>query len=115
MVETPKEVEQQRRDKNAQKESVGHECIAINSDTPIPTNWRQFLSCRHCKKKLTAYIGNELLAMMPALLRGQQQFFCNIGRDVVFTDNTGETSMCPYLWTNAKRLHGMASLHSLLW
>ena len=45
MVEKAKEVEQQRRDKNAQ--SVRHECIAINIDTSTPTKWRQFLSCWH--------------------------------------------------------------------
>ena len=110
MPETPKELEQQRRDKGAQKDLSGHECIDVHNDLQIPTKWRQFLSCRRCKKQLTTYLAQELLRIV---IRGEQQFYCNMGCDVFVTDVTGETTKCPHLWTNANEGDLMVWLHCI--
>ena len=49
MPETPKELEQKRRDKGANQDS-GHECTEFQGDTAIPAKWRSLLACRRCKQ-----------------------------------------------------------------
>ena len=58
MSETPKELEQSRRDKNTSSELSDHECLAYTS---IPTKWRSILACRICKKALICYIAIDML------------------------------------------------------
>lgn len=79
MKETPKEIEQKRRDNNADKTRVAHSCTALNRTTSIPTNWRSLLACRTCKKGLTQYIAEEMITLVPSMLSRNQTFFCNKG------------------------------------
>ena len=67
--ESPKEIEQIRRDKNA-KEKVGpHDCVEFSSDLLLPEKWRNVLSCRICKKSLTKYIAEDMLRLVPHSLQ----------------------------------------------
>lgn len=77
--ESPKEIEQHRRDKCA-KEKVGpHNCVQFSSDLLIPDKWRNVLSCRICKKSLTRYIAEDMLRLLPHSLQSHQQFITNAG------------------------------------
>lgn len=60
LPETPKEIEQSRRDIATNSMAEQHQCMdAIDSTTKLPSNWRLFLSCRICKMKLTSYLAEE--------------------------------------------------------
>ena len=50
--ESPKEIEQRRRDKSASEVVGAHECIEFSGDLLVPEKWRSVLSCRNCKKNL---------------------------------------------------------------
>ena len=58
LTETPKELEQRRRDKAV--ESAIHHCTAFSGDLMLPTKWRDLLECRSCKKELTEYVADEM-------------------------------------------------------
>ena len=60
--ESPKEIEQNRRDKCAKEEVGPHNCVEFSSDLLIPDKWRNVLSCRICKKSLTRYIAEFISA-----------------------------------------------------
>ena len=48
LKETPKQLEQRRRD--TESPAPDHQCSTLDSSTPVPSPWRSFLSCRKCKK-----------------------------------------------------------------
>ena len=51
--ESPKQIEQDRRDKGNQGETTGvHSCTEFCSDLLIPDRWRSVLRCRNCKGNL---------------------------------------------------------------
>lgn len=75
LTETPKEIEHRRRDKN----DNDHKCTSFESNQPTPRNWRSILGCRDCKKKLTAYLGSEILEVGTKQLKTNQKLFTNIG------------------------------------
>ena len=62
--ESPKEIEQLRRDKITQEASYSHHCIDFCTDLMVPGNWRTILSCRTCKKSLTAYVADDMLRLI---------------------------------------------------
>ena len=67
MRESPKELEQRRRDSGAEH-SENHECVPLNSSTTLPTKWRALLACRRCKQCLTEYLAQEMLMLAPQIL-----------------------------------------------
>ena len=101
MKETPKELEQKRRDESVQTTKVDHICGHIDNNTTVPTNWRSFLTCRRCKKDLTEYLATEILNVVPSIFSAEQAVFCNIGVDAYTTSNSKEILPCPSLWTDA--------------
>jgi len=76
LAETPKELEQRRRDKAV--ESANHHCTAFSGDLMLPTKWRDLLARRSCKKELTEYVADEMLTLVQRSLRANQTFVANI-------------------------------------
>ena len=113
MSETPKEIEQKRRDSTASKKDANRRCTEITSNTPIQSNWRAFLECRPCKRTLTRYLGHELLFIAPKFLSSDQTFICNIGEVAQSTSHTGDNLPCPQLWTNADEADMRVWLHCI--
>ena len=113
MPETPKELEQKRRDNSAEKTSSSHDCTEINSTTVIPTNWRALLGCRKCKKNLTKYVAEEMLSLIPTILNGNQTLTCNIGEVAQSVTSTTETLPRPMLWSNADEADMRVWLHCM--
>ena len=54
LPETPKELEQRRRDKAV--DTSNHNCTQFSSDMILPCKWRSIIACRTCKKELTSYL-----------------------------------------------------------
>ena len=111
MAETPKELEQKRRDSTAKKNDTNHVCAEITSKAPLQTNWRAFLACRQCKKELTNYLGQEFLSIVAKFLTIHQTFICNIGEVAQSVTHAGENLPCPQLWTNADEADMRVWLH----
>ena len=110
MRETPKELEQRRRDSSAQH-CENHECVHLSSTTEIPSKWRALLACRKCKQCLTQYLGHEMLKLVQQLLSSTQSFVCNIGEVAYCATSSGERLPCPQLWTNADEADLRVWLH----
>ena len=53
MPETPKEIEQARRDAHSSSSPIDHTCTEIHHQTDVPNKWRNLLGCRSCKRSLT--------------------------------------------------------------
>ena len=79
--ETPKEIEQMRRDGTMNNASTRHHCIDFCSDLLVPEKWRTVLGCRKCKKSLTSYIADDMLRLIcnDRSFRSHQTFIANIG------------------------------------
>ena len=101
MKETPKEIEQKRRDNNADKTRA---CKDLNCTTSIPTNWHALLACKTCKKCLTQYIAEEMITLVPSMLSRNQTFFCNKQEIAFSVTSCNEILPCPQLWTMLMRL-----------
>ena len=78
--ESPKEIEQLRRDQHASKAKCTHNCTDFCSDLLIPEKWREILGCRICKKSLVAYIADDMLRLIgqDRLLQSHQSLIANI-------------------------------------
>jgi hypothetical protein len=69
-TESPKDIEQRRRDKGM-KEQVGtHNFIDFRL---IPEKWRGVLTCRACKRNLIQYVAEDMLRLMSHTLHSHQQ------------------------------------------
>ena len=110
MRETPKELEQRRRDSSVEH-CENHECVHLSSTTEIPSKWRALLACRKCKQCLTRYLGHEMLKLVQQLLSSTQSFVCNIGEVAYCVTSSGEKLSCPQLWTNADEADLRVWLH----
>ena len=69
--------------------------------THVLTNWRALLACWKCKQCFTYYLAQEMLSLVPQLLKNTQ----------VFVMSTGETLPCPQLCTNAEEAAQRVWLH----
>ncbi len=50
------------------------------SDTDrVPTNWKEFIACRHCKQKLITYLSVKTLALSPGIMIRSDQKFITAG------------------------------------
>ena len=76
--ESPKEIEQRRRDSGIQDISTSHHCTDFCSDLIEPERWRSVLGCRTCKANLTVYIADDMLRFVAHSLHSNQQFITNI-------------------------------------
>ena len=110
MRETPKELEQRRRDSSVEH-CENHERVHLSSTTEIPSKWRALLACRKCKQCLTRYLGHEMLKLVQQLLSSTQSFVCNIGEVAYCVTSSGEKLSCPQLWTNADEADLRVWLH----
>ena len=110
MPETPKELEQKRRDKGANQDS-GHECTEFQGDTAIPAKWRPLLACRRCKKRLILYISSEMLTLASSILSSEQDFICNSAQTAYSVTSNGDKQLCPSLWSNAEEADLRVCLH----
>lgn len=61
MPETPKEIEQARRD--AQKSPIDHKCGDIHHQMGISNKWRNLLGCQSCKRSLRCYLADATLQL----------------------------------------------------
>lgn len=115
LCESPKEIEQARRDQAKGSELVHHHCVpTVNSSTCVPNKWRSFISCRACKAKLTTYLAEEFLQMAPKYMYNcEQEFFSNIKGNVYSIDIEGYHLQRPSYSTNMDESDMRIWLHSL--
>ena len=57
--DNPKKFEQARRDCDAQ--ASDHLCMVFFDDAEVPTNWRQTVNCRKCKRGLTTFLSANMV------------------------------------------------------
>lgn len=70
---SPKALERQRRDAICSL-SQDHQHSTFSDTCTPPSNWRELLSCRQCKRKLVLYLGEAFMKNTRKLLRGRQMF-----------------------------------------
>ena len=110
--ETPKEIEQHRRDKAADVTgNRKHYCTSFSDDLLVPEKWRSILACRSCKKDLTAYIADDMLNLISRYLRPHQQFITNIGEEAFSAAPGGSRELRPDLHRNADEADLRVWLH----
>ena len=90
---TPKQFEQQRRDKTANI-TLDHYCDDITNASTVQTKkWRdKFISCRVCKRKLVEYLGKSLLNRVKSLLTTNQ---------IVYVAGATDDGLCWYVQGNS--------------
>ena len=76
-TESPKEIEQFRRDQTATTEN--HDCAVFQSSSKTPRDWKSTLGCRQCKNNLIVYVASEMIRLSPPYLKGTQAVITNIG------------------------------------
>lgn len=118
---SPKLIERQKRDQSMNIDT-SHECLKIESSTPVPSDWRgKLLNCRMCKRALCAFLSHDMLSVAVCFLNENQIFFTAGGfdgnhRNKCLCIRKGGTPMeLPFLSSNAEEtdLRIMASLCSL--
>lgn len=111
LPESPKQLEQSRRDSAQITELVNHHCISFNSSTSIPRQWRSTLAC---KSSLTAYLGYEFLQLVPGFMNEQQpdqEFLTNIKGNAYSTNIQQEEIMRPTYSSNVDEADMRIWLH----
>ena len=72
IANTPKAVEQRRRD-NLHTPPAEHEHYEFYNLTTVPSKWRDCLHCHHCKRRLVLYLGQAFQKIAADYLHGQQE------------------------------------------
>ena len=85
---TPKEIEQRRRDSN-NTVSSNHTCLELSREQPLPSAWKEVLSCRSCKKILTHIVAEEMLQLIPSMLQRNQLFTTNVSQTALSVSSEG--------------------------
>ena len=113
--ETPKELEQARRDQSLGNEVSAHNCLPFSSTRQIPNSWRDLLSCRSCKKSLTAYGHGwrHVTLHLKPYQNSSRVYYTNIGETANSTTVQDTTVIRPLLWTNANEADIRVWLHCL--
>ncbi len=62
----PKDIERARQDSG---QAQDHEHMAFHDQMKIPSNWRDMLECRQCKRQLVVYIGDCFLLVASQFLQ----------------------------------------------
>lgn len=109
--ETPKELEQKRRDMKTADSNLNHECCNFSDTTAIPEKWRNLLSCRQCKQKLTVYVAKTMLKVAPSFLSGDQEFITNVKQSAYSTNNERENLPRAAFYSNADESDNEVWLH----
>ena len=96
LPESPKQLEQGRRDAAQTQELVNHQCLNFASSTNIPQHWRSTIACRKCKSNLTAYLGEEFISLSPNFMHNlEQEFITNIKGQAQNIENIISPSLTP--------------------
>ena len=112
LPETPKELEQRRRDKGAADTSHHHSCTHFTSDSSVPFQWRSIISCRTCKEKLTSYLADEMLLLIEQILHGAQEFTTNLKQQAFTISSRNKTrTLCPAITSNVDEADLRVWLH----
>ena len=56
LKESPKEIEQGRRDSIMEETRKEHKCFSFESNTQVSGKWRGILACRKCKTASSYYL-----------------------------------------------------------
>ena len=111
LPETPKEIEQKRRDEHNKSQS--HTCVQLQHSQEIPHKWRELLSCRKCKRNLTIYIATAMLESAPGFLTGEQEFITNI-QEIAYSINCEKEKLPrPCYYSNADESDTRVWLHCI--
>ena len=116
-IQSPKEIERQKRDNSVHIDSE-HECVQIEPEGVVPTDWRgKLLNCRKCKRLLCEFLGQEMIQLVPSKLRENQTFFTaggflNQHRNQCWSvTRSGDPQPLPYLWSDAEETDLRIWLH----
>ena len=90
LPETPKELEQKRRNMKTANTNLNHECSELSDTAAIHEKWRDLLSCRKYKQWLTEYVASMMLNIAPLFLSSDQEFITNIKHTACSTNNEGK-------------------------
>ncbi len=101
------------RQDTAKSTPTNHHCESFTGDLLIPDPWSSVLSCRVCKKELTLYIADEMLALAVRTIRRTQQFVTNIGETTYSVAPRSSRIPQPYLRSNADEGDLRVWLHCL--
>ena len=105
MPESPKELEQSRRDSNQSAELSNHQCAHFASTASIPQHWRATLACRKCKSALTVYLTNEFLKLVPTFMHArEQEFITNVQESAYSINMQSELVMRPTYLSNVDEI-----------
>lgn len=69
---SPKAFERLRRD-DSNSLPPDHVHFSYTDTCPPPSNWREYLSCRKCKRDLVLYLGASLMQYSASMVRRQQK------------------------------------------
>ena len=64
----PKSFERRRRDDTASPSS-DHKHVAFSDACSVPSNWRDCLACRECKRALVLYLGQSFKQLAEGVCR----------------------------------------------
>ena len=102
LPETPKEIEQCRRDACAGTQTSDHRCMVFDASEKVPDKWRAVLGCRTCKIALTHFIAGEMLELTASVMNEQQSFVADVEQMATSTTTSDEVRQPTLiLWTNA--------------
>ena len=103
LPESPKSFERRRRD-DAATLSSDHRHTAFSDACALPSNWRDCLNCRQCKRALVVYLGQSMKnhAVTTCKLRGQQNVvlagcFAGVEQDQAWEVGVGGVQPVPQL------------------
>ena len=86
---SPKDIERIRRDGTVSQEVVS--TCSITPDSPLPTNWRNFLSVRYQKRQLVNFLSSYFLSIASETFIDNQCIFVTAGG---FDDDKKDKAMC---------------------
>ena len=113
LPETPKEIEQNRRDKQQGDLATVHTCLQFQHSQAIPDKWRALLSCRKCKHRLSGYVATTMLEYAPRFMTANQEFITNI-KEVAYSTNHGNERLPrPCFYSNADEADSRVWLHCI--
>ena len=119
LPDSPKSFERRRRD-DAATLSSDHRHAAFSDTWALPSNWRDCLNCRHCKRALVVHLGQSMKnhAATMCKLRGQQKVilagcFAGVEQDQAWEVGVGGAQPVPSLSCEAEEADTRVWLHVL--
>ena len=114
LKESPKEIEQGRRDSIMEETRKEHKCSSFESNAQVSGKWRGILACRKCKTALITYLGKEFLQMAPPYMPHgchDREFIANIGNIAYSCTKSEGIIERPTLYTNTEEADERIWLH----